>query len=387
MLSYRQSPCIIYHVKASRYFLNFSSGGLNSLSVPLLRDSFAFSGAQFLSGLLNIRACCLIIALFCFSPYKAIASETVVRQDDCPLGRALNLPLYTWRDPQVAPKAVIVTIHGVTLHGAVFDKLNASLAQEGYLVVSPDLRGFGRWYLGEANFVADGSVSFFKVRADLIRLLANLNNQYGDKPLFIIGESLGANLALWLASACPQYMDGAIVSSPCVKRRLDLCPTLVVDTFKAAASPHRQVPTTPYARRFLSEDPRIVESYLNDPMIRKTMNIYESLQSFHTAKTSLWFVDQIPANIPILVVEGTKDKMFDSKQIVPLLNKMKVSDKNVCWLKGKGHIHLETPHVSDQLVKTISIWLSDHTASSNGETQQAAILSKGDSGTAVQEEN
>jgi alpha-beta hydrolase superfamily lysophospholipase len=334
-----------------------------------------------------ISVCYLALFVLALPIWAETGGQSVIRDDNSQLGIALNLPLYTWQLPKAAPKAVIVTIHGVTLHGGVFDKLASTLAEEGYVVVSPDLRGFGRWCLGKDKFADDGRVSFYKSRADLIRLLANLKSKYAGLPIFCVGESLGANLALWLASACPQNVDGVIMSSPCVKRKLDLCVPLVVDSLKAAVDPERQILIRPYARRYLSEDPLIVEDYLNDPLIRKTMSGYESLQSLHTARSTLWFVDQIPANIPVLALEGTNDRMFEAKQLNPLMRKLKTSDKKIYWLKGKGHIHLETPRVSAEVSKTILTWLGEHSNSGKAGSHEPALLSTSDSLSPGQEEN
>lgn len=310
--------------------------------------------------------------------------SSVIREDSDQLGRSLELPLYSWRRPGVAPKAVILTIHGVTLHGAVFDKLARELASSGYFVVSPDLRGFGRWNLGNDKFLNDGHISFFKSRADLIRLLAKLKATYPDLPIFCVGESLGANLALWLASACPSYVSGVVMSSPCVKRKLDLCVPLIVDSVRAAADHKHQFYLKPYAKRYLSEDPRIVDSYLGDPLIRKTMSAYETLQSLHATRSTLWFVEQVPTNIPVLVFEGTQDRMFDPKKVDPLISKIPGSDKRVVWLKGKGHIQLETPHASDEVIKTMTAWLDER---SGQEKDRAALLPTENSSTSVREDN
>jgi alpha-beta hydrolase superfamily lysophospholipase len=362
---------------------NFSSGSFWILLVGISKMDFSAIRAKRASRtFVFISVCYLILALWRTS---ALADDcTVVRQDDSQLSRSLELPLYTWQATGVAPKAVIVTIHGVTLHGAVFDKVASELARSGYFVVSPDLRGFGRWYLGNDKFLNDGGVSFYKSRADLIRLLAKLKATYPSLPIFCVGESLGANLALWLASVCPSYVSGVVVSSPCVKRKLDLCSPMVVDTIKATANCKHQFPTEPYVRRYLSEDPRIIESYLADPLMRKTMSVYESFQSLHAARSTLWFVDKIPGNIPVLVFEGTKDKMFFPKQIEPLLRKIPASDKNVVWLKGKGHIQLETPHASSEVIKTISAWLDEHSGQSKN---QAALLSTENSSSSPREDN
>lgn len=310
------------------------------------------------------------------SPAASIDHQ-VVRQDNSPLSTALGIPVYTWQSKMIAPRAVIVTIHGVTLHGAVFDSLATELAKDGYLVVSPDLRGFGRWRQGDYQNAANSQVSYHRSRADLVRLFAKLDEQYARLPIFCIGESLGANLALWLASTFPDYLDGVIISSTCVKRRLDICSTFFVDLLKAIAKPDRQVPIAPYARRFLSEDPRILAAYLGDPLNRKTMSIYESFQSLHAVRSTLWFIDQIPANMPVLVIEGTKDRMFDPKQITPLLSKLKLNDQKVFWLKGKGHIQLETPHISDPVRSIISTWLAEQSANYDFGTKATPLASEG----------
>jgi alpha-beta hydrolase superfamily lysophospholipase len=315
----------------------------------------------------------------CPGSLAAVCDAEVVRQDNGSISSALNIPLYTWWVPAKPPRAVIITIHGVTLHGGVFDRLAHYLAQEGYLVVSPDLRGFGRWCLGNNQYLADGEVSFHKSRVDLIHLLAYLKSQYPRIPVYCVGESLGANLALWLASICPNYLDGIVLSSTCVKRKLDLCSPLLVDTFRAVADHNRQLSTVPYVRRYLSEDPRITETYLEDPLVRHTMSLYESFQSLHTARSTIWFVEQIPANMPILVIEGTKDKMFEPREILRLLSKIKSRDQQMCWLTGKGHIHLETPHVSEQVLKTISDWLDVHVAQAYRNDQANTLVSTNES--------
>ncbi len=322
------------------------------------------------------------LALFlitCSQTWAAGSDNQIVREDNGQIATALNLPIYTWQQVGQAPRAVIVTIHGTTLHGAVFDTLASNLAKEGYLVVSPDLRGFGRWYLGKGQFAPQGSVSYTKSKVDLLKVLAALRKEYANLPIFCVGESLGANVSLWLASTSPNYLDGAIISNPCVKRRFDLCSTMIIDTVKTLLSHKRQIPLAPYARRFLSEDPRIVQAYLADPLIRKSLNVIETFQGLNANKSALLYIDQIPADLPVLVIAGSKDRMFNSKKIKPLLARTKIRDQQICWLPGKGHIQLETPYINETVASTMSTWLSVKTTKFEQSRKVNRLLSRGDS--------
>jgi alpha-beta hydrolase superfamily lysophospholipase len=255
-----------------------------------------------------------------------------------------------------------LAIHGVTLHAGVFDTVARDLAARNYYVIAPDLRGFGRWRIGEAKNDPKSKISFYQSRADLVKLLCALREQNSHIPIFCLGESLGANLAIWLASVCPDLIDGAVLSSPCIDRRFIVDPTITMDTIKAAFEPKRQVPIAPYAKRYLSEDKRIIQAYLDDPLMRKRISVYESLQSTHTNRSCLWFTDQIPAKKPILLIEGEKDKMYNADEAVKLVLQLPVEDHAVCMLPGLGHIHFETPYVHKQAEAALFDWLDKHTA-------------------------
>jgi alpha-beta hydrolase superfamily lysophospholipase len=307
----------------------------------------------------------LVIAL-CGTPVLSAgqtAEPSVARDDNPSFARELNIPIYEWRCRDMEPRAVLLFIHGTTLHGGVYDTIARSLAAQGYLVYAPDLRGFGRWITEPDKYWPDHRISFFESRADLIRLLGLIHRDYSNIPVLSVGESVGANLSFWLASVAPKLIDGIAVSSPCVTRRKNsevFCSTLVADVFKAAINPNRKVPIAPYARRYLSEDPKITEAYINDPEIRKTVTVYESLQSLHTNRSCLWFVENIPANMPILVFKGTNDRMFNQDGLSEFIKRVPAKDCQIVSLEGKGHIQLETPFISEQVKSRLTDWLNCH---------------------------
>jgi alpha-beta hydrolase superfamily lysophospholipase len=314
----------------------------------------------------------------------------VIRQDTPAIAEELGVPIYLWSAPGVEERGIVIAIHGTTLHGGTFDAIARNLASQGYVVYAPDLRGFGRWNT-RAGYI-DHEADFFKSRADIVRLINTAKRDHPNLPVFSMGESVGANLSLWLASMAPDLISGVILSGTCITRHLDLCPPMFVDAARAVFAPHMQVNTKPYVRRFLSEDPEVLKAYIADPNTRKTMCLAESLGSLHVNKSTLWFVDHIPANMPILVFSGTKDRMFDQVKTDKYFKKSHKTDLKLVSLVGRGHIQLETSYLKEDVRKEISDWLIAHTPTTERNTVSKAVqhsanegeLAKGDAATDMQ---
>jgi len=323
----------------------------NVMTRPYLR-SWKSLGALVL---LNLT----LILVFIFPSTSAFADD-VIREDNGTLAQKLSLPIYVWYKKSSAPKAVLLLVHGATLHGAMFDTLAKELAEDNYLVVAPDMRGFGRWCGDIQKYAPDGRVSFHKTRADLITILLELKQEYPQLPTYCIGESLGGNLALWLAGVCPDLIDGAAASGLCVKRQFILCSTLIVDLLKATVSPNRQIPLAPYARRYLSDNPLTTDNYLKNALVRKRMSLYETFQILHTNQSTTWFIGDIPEKMPILILGGVVDKMFNSRSTSLLFTNIPSRDRTLDLMPKKGHLQLETPDLNPAFKNELFSWLDSH---------------------------
>lgn len=322
-----------------------------------------------------------IAALLCVGvPSFASAGESqVVRNDQPEIGRELNIPIYHWQDKSKPTQAFVVALHGATLHGGAFDTLARELAGKGYEVLAPDFRGFGRWYLGEGKTLPNGEIAYYRSREDVVGILLKLRSQHPNLPIVCMGESLGANMAFWLASVHPDLIDGIIASSPCSDRQSTMCKTFMADFAKFWVNPKRNIPLEKYARRYLSEDDEIIAAYLKDAGNRKTMTFWETMQSFHANKSSLLFVDKIPASMPILVLVGEQDRMYRADAIKKVMERIHSNFEEVITFKDRGHIHLETPHLKPDILTSISTWIdtvsNTRTARNSDNTQAQATVS------------
>ncbi|HEY9774917.1 MAG TPA: alpha/beta fold hydrolase [Planktothrix sp.] len=302
-----------------------------------------------------------------------------------------NLPLYSWQDTQQTPSSVVIAVHGLTMHGGVFDTMAKSLASQGAVVYAPDLRGYGRW-MSDAKYQKSGKdpnqLDYAQSYEDLLSLVKAARAQHPGLPLFLVGESLGADMALHVASSVPDQIDGLVLSSPAIKHSYFVLP-LVAHTGEFLINPHRKISLIPFIKKLASEDPQIVAGAVEDPLVRKHLTAFELFQTCNAVKSSLDYAKKIPANMPILVIQGGADRMVHSNAVVLLLEQLKSTDQTVRWFSNRGHLLLETAYMKSDTMETVDGWLADHTkklttVAHNKTTTEPALATNGASSAIIQ---
>ena len=338
------------------------------------------------------------------------AEARVVREDRPAIEGAPKTPLYVWRDTERKPRGVALAVHGLVMHGGTYDSMARELAAKGFIVVAPDMRGYGRWMQDKAcdspsssknasvepaselvgkaddetislsgrtsakvslnvmsetpeSAVSDEEksmkIEYGKSYKDLRSLVRALRSQYPSLPFYCIGESLGADMAIRLASDMPKSIDGLVLSSPAIKRRtVYFAPRMFFDAMVLLASPGKEVDLGPYISRWASEDPKVTRSTLEDPLVRKRLSAWDLWKTVRWIKPSIDYAEKLPAQMPILVIQGDQDRMIKTNGVVTLLSHLKSSEnKTVKWFNGKGHLLLETRYVEPQAMSTVKDWL------------------------------
>jgi pimeloyl-ACP methyl ester carboxylesterase len=99
-----------------------------------------------------------------------------------------------------APPATAILLHGFQDSAATFDEVTVPLARAGLRVLAPDLRGFG-----DGARVPPGAYYYFPDYVADVAAIAH-NRVTRGTPIFLIGHSMGANVASLLAGAYPELV-------------------------------------------------------------------------------------------------------------------------------------------------------------------------------------
>ncbi len=156
----------------------------------------------------------------CAKPYVFPASslqiapqlydDRVVMDDNYPL------PLRRWGNP-LKSKAIILAIHGLNDYSFGFESTGKYLASKNISLFSYDQRGFGAtkgrgYWHGSQRMIRDNLV--------IVRLL---REKYPEKPLFLLGESMGGAVALAsiakFKNETENEIDGTILIAPAIWSR------------------------------------------------------------------------------------------------------------------------------------------------------------------------
>ena len=308
----------------------------------------------------------IALSAICLFSAASVQAE-VLRDDNAGNVVGKKTPIYMWQDDTKKPRGLVVAIHGLSMHGGVYDALARDFASQGFIVFAPDLRGYGRWQ--KTGHRGSAKIDYDKSYKDCKEIVKSARAHYPNLPLFCLGESLGAGLAMHVAVDCPDQVDGLILSSPALQRRAFVGPVMSeIPGF--LTRPMRKIDLKPYIKKYSSEDPQIVEATLNDPLVTKKLTAWELATSFHYIRPNLDYARRIPANMPVLVIQGTDDRILRTSAVNKLLARTKCTDQTVCWFNDRGHVLLETSFLKKDTLHAVDNWLLDHVGA---QTTQVSI--------------
>jgi alpha-beta hydrolase superfamily lysophospholipase len=303
-----------------------------------------------------------------FAGSIAPVSAEPVREDAPELGKKLNLPIYVWSDPTKPVKGIIVAIHGLTFYASAFDDFARYMASQGYVFYAPDMRGFGRWKAESAKWNGDNKVHFSQTKEDLLRVADTLRRENPDTKIYALGESLGANFAIWLGSSKPNLINGVICSGPCYKRFTHVRARWATDFATSCWRWNHDLNLEPYINPYLSTDHELTASCLRDPLIMRKMSPVNLVKTNMTNRETLLYVKNLPAGMPMFIIAGEKDAVFKPNSIPELVSRMGCAKTtSVHILKDKGHLLLEHQTVDPSIANLIESWLDK-----NAQTPQIA---------------
>ncbi len=158
--------------------------------------------------LLLLAACAPTVQIAGPRLHSASLSDDAILTPD-----GARLALRRWAAAAGAPRAVILALHGFNDYSNAFDDAAQRWAEAGIATYAFDQRGFGET---NPRGLWPGSTTLAADARDVLDLLAA---RHPDTPLYLLGESMGAAVALAaLAEGEPHApLAGLILSAPAVQ--------------------------------------------------------------------------------------------------------------------------------------------------------------------------
>lgn len=312
----------------------------------------------------------LLLSFLCQFNQASLAedlSPAIIFDQNKQLAGTLPCPFFEWYPQSVEPKALVLAIHGMTLHATSYDLVGKSFALAGLYMAAADMRGFGSCRRDDHRLCAPDQcmrgVDYEGSYRDIVAVARWMRERYPTVPLIAMGESLGATLAIRLVAEHPELTDGMILSGPAIKINplMYFHPASIRAGLKGFfANPHFRVDLSPFIRHLVSDDPQVSQEMLDDPLVAKNLTIRDLIISNAFVGKTLHYASGVAHNTPVLILQGGHDRCVIARCVVKLTKRISSSDQTLRWLGHHGHLLLETYYVRAATLDALVDWLRDH---------------------------
>ena len=246
-------------------------------------------------------------------------------------------------------KAVALLVHGLGAHSGWFEAFGRQLQERDIFAVSYDHIGFG-------NRRDEHFSSYQDWLDDLILVFMHIALHAKDKPLYLIGNSMGALLSM----VCAQYVspDGLVLLSP----GFDGCgdtftPWYRIKTvIKALLFPEMEV-SLPYGIELCTRSSTVATWINQDPegrfMVPGKM-LFQLLQLSNATKNKAMSV-----TMPVLMITAGLDKIVDNAVNKTLFEKLVAPTKATAQFSESFHDLMFDCRV-DEVADQVMTWITQN---------------------------
>lgn len=258
---------------------------------------------------------------------------------------------YSWSESQIKPRAVVIGLHGSVQHGKNFKAIANQLAQKGIIFYGMDSRGHGKW-------LGLGKVDYRKSAGDLVEFAEVLKERH-NLPIFCMGESVGASMAIQAASIDPTLFSGLILASAGTRPRFGDWRLTLQTVKRGIRTLGSKIDLSGHIAK-IGHDPRSSQEMLDDPQIRKNASLGDLIHTALYIKESNDFAETVDARIPVLMLQGSEDHVINPDSARSLFAKLRTHDKHYAEFQGYGHLLVTTMYLKPDVVDTVWSWLAQH---------------------------
>ena len=251
--------------------------------------------------------------------------------------------------PEGEIKAGIIIVHGLGEHSGRYDNVVNHLVPLGYAVYGFDLIGHGKSE-GEREFVK----SFEDYTDSLTTYIALVKDWLPDKPVFLLGHSMGGLIATYYLLDHSDAFRGAVISASSIT----VPEHFNQSTLFAAKILSKLAPKMGLMQldaNDISRDPEVVREYLEDPLVFKGKTTVRLMAEMLKAMIRVnEEISQI--STPFIYVGGGADKLALPKRAKAIYERAKSQDKTLKIYEDLSHEVFNEPERA-QVRQYFSDWL------------------------------
>lgn len=254
--------------------------------------------------------------------------------------------------PEGEIKAGVVIVHGLGEHSGRYGNVVSHFAPKEYAIFGFDQIGHGKSE-GERELV-----KYFEDYTDsLSNFLDKVREWLPDKPIFLLGHSMGGLITSDYLLDHSDAFHGAVISAPAITVPDNITKSTIIAA-KVLSKISPKMGMMQLDANDISRDPQVVRAYLDDPlvfngktpvrlmaeMLKAMIRVQEEMEKISTS---------------IMLVQGGEDKLALPIGAKTLYKRASSEDKTLKIYEGLYHEIFNEPE-RDQVLQDVADWLEAH---------------------------
>jgi len=254
--------------------------------------------------------------------------------------------------PEGEPKAVLLIVHGLAEHSGRYMNVVHYFVPLGYAVYGVDHVGHGKSSGTRVYVERFGDYTHtLKTYFDMVR------RWQPGKPIFLLGHSMGGLIGAVYLLDYQAELTGAVLSGPAVKVHRTVSSTdIFVGKVMSVLMPKLGV--IGLEAEGVSRDAAVVQAYVDDPLVFRG-KVTARLSAELVKALRRLIADAANITLPILIVQGSEDKLVDPKGAQVLYDAVSSVDKTIKIYDGLYHEVFNEPE-HDMVLGDVQVWLETH---------------------------
>jgi acylglycerol lipase len=262
--------------------------------------------------------------------------------------RNANIFYQAWL-PEENVRAVLLLVHGLGEHSGRYRNVVNHFVPLGYAVYALDHIGHGK---------SDGRREYVERFDDYTDTLSSylemVKTWQRDKPIFLLGHSMGGTIAAYYLLDHQAEFRGAIISAPAVKVGDSVSQaTIIVGRALSRIAPTMGLIALDV--NGISRDPGVVKAYVNDPLVFHGKTPARLAAEFLSAMQRIT-AEASEISLPFIIVQGANDTLVDPSGAQMLFDKASSEDKTLKIYEELYHEVFNEPE-RERVLMDVENWL------------------------------